>query len=159
MSRGVTGGKRDREAKRDRRKQDKADRLQRNREEAARQRSDGENPDQIDALGTQSLPAVDLADVVIGVPARPAREPLTPAKLFVGGLSADTTSDDLRVVFSNFGAVTDVNVVRDRSSGRSRGFGFVTFEKWADADEAMKQIHGREFDGRRLQVNRAEERP
>ena len=156
MSRGITGNKREREAKRDRRKQDKADRLQRNRDEAARQRSDGGEDDQVDASGAQSLPLVDLANVVIGVPAFPEREPLAPPKLFVGGLSEATTADELRIAFSNFGKVSDARLIRDRTTGRSRGFGFVTFENWADADEAIKHMDGQELDGRRLKVNRAE---
>jgi len=156
MSRGITGNKRDREAKRDRRKQDKADRLQRNRDEAARQRSDTGNDDQVEVSGPQSLPIVDLADVVIAVPAHPGREPLIPAKLFVGGLGDEATATELRIAFASLGSVRDATVIRDRSSGRSRGFGFVTFEKWADADEAVKQMDGRDVDGRRLKVNRAE---
>jgi RNA recognition motif-containing protein len=156
MSRGTTGNKRDREAKRDRRKLDKADRLQRNRDDAARERPGTGDDGQVEAVGPQSPPPVDLADVATAVPADPAREPLTLAKLFVGGLSHDMTPDELRIAFSNFGRVTDTKVVRDPSSGRSRGFGFVTFEKWADADEAIKQMHDRELDGRRLKVNRAE---
>jgi len=157
VSRGFTGGKREREANRARRKRDKAERLRHNREQRGPNGSpSGEvSPDGGMGLDTQ-LPPVELDDVVIGVPVRPKREPLTPAKLFVGGLSRDTTTEDLQVAFSNFGKVVDAVVISDRATGRSRGFGFVTFEKHADADEAIKQLHGRELDGRPLKVNRAE---
>ncbi len=154
MTRGTTGGKREREANRDRRKQDKADRLRKNREpEPGAAGGDGVA---IDASGLAPLPAGDLADVVSEVAAGSKHEPLTPAKLFVGGLSWDTTSDELQVAFSNFGKVTDASVICDQSTGRSRGFGFVTFAKHADADEAIKGMNGRELDGRPLKVNRAE---
>lgn len=156
MSRGVSGGKREREAKRQRRKQDKADRLQKNRELAANGGPPGGDDIALDASSPQSLPLVDIEDVVIGVAPRPKREPLTPAKLFVGGLSWETTTQELQIAFSNFGRVTDAAVICDRSTGRSRGFGFVTFEKHVDADEAIKQMDGRELDGRPLKVNRAE---
>jgi hypothetical protein len=160
VSRGFTGGKREREANRARRKRDKVERLRHNREQA------GSAPASDDPLGLaaldpslaegSALPPVDLADVVIGVASRPKREPLTPAKLFVGGLSRDTTTEDLQMAFSNFGKIVDAVVINDRNTGRSRGFGFVTFEKHADADEAIKQLHGKELDGRPLKVNRAE---
>ena len=106
-------------------------------------------------MATQ-LPEVALEDVVIGVAARPKTESLGPAKLFIGGLSWDTTTEDLRSAFSNFGNIVDAVVISDRGTGRSRGFGFVTFEKRLDADEAVKQMNGRELDGRALKVNRAE---
>jgi len=162
VSRGFTGGKREREANRARRKRDKVERLRQNREQGGNP-SSGDDPSAdpaadpllLDAYGV-ALPPVDLADVVIGVAARPKREPLTPAKLFVGGLSRDTTTEDLQVAFSNFGKVIDAVVINDRNTGRSRGFGFVTYEKHAEADEAIKQLHGRELDGRPLKVNRAE---
>ena len=156
MRHGTTGGKRDREAKRDRRKVEKADRLQRNRDDAARQRTSGEETNPTDSTGPAPLAPVDLADVVIGVAPRPQRESLAAAKLYVGGLSWDTTSDELQIAFSNFGKVVEAKVVVDRSTGRSRGFGFVTFESHAQADEAIAQMNGRELDGRPLRVNRAE---
>jgi len=152
----VVRGKREREARRDQRKRDKADRLRRNREQAADQRSGGGEDDSIEANSQIPVSPVSLAEVVIAVAQRPKRESLTPAKLFVGGLSWDITAEELRGAFSNFGKVTDVQIVHDRSTGRSRGFGFVTFEKHADADEAVKHLDGRELDGRPIEVNRAE---
>src|SRR4051812_23644549 len=156
MNARVIRGKRDREARRDQRKRDKADRLRRNRAHSADEPSGGGEDQSIEASTQASLPPVELAEVVIGVAQRPKREPLTPAKLFVGGLGWDITPEELRGAFSNFGNVTDVQILRDRATGRSRGFGFVTFEKHADADQAIKHMDGRELDGRSIKVNRAE---
>lgn len=79
-------------------------------------------------------------------------------KLFVGGLSWDTTDDSLRVAFEEFGPVTDAKVITDRDTGRSRGFGFVTFSESGDAEAAMSAMDGTELDGRRIRVNEAENR-
>ena len=153
MNRGYSGGKRQREAERDRKKKEKEERLRHNRE----LRSQGIEPGApMEAPETQ--PEVKLEDVVISVAPRPRRSISGPTKLFVGGLSWDTTTDDLRAAFSKFGTIVDVAVVPDRATGRSRGFGFVTFENPDQADEAVKQMHGAELDGRTLKVNRAEAR-
>ncbi len=104
------------------------------------------------------LPEVRLEDVVLGVPRRPDREEMGPVKLFVGGLSWDTTTEGLRAAFSKIGPLADCIVITDRDTGRSRGFGFVTFEIARDADQAVQQMHGAELDGRTLKVNRAEAR-
>jgi cold-inducible RNA-binding protein len=79
-------------------------------------------------------------------------------KLFVGGLSWDTTDDSLRTAFQEFGPVTDAKVITDRDTGRSRGFGFVTYSEDANADAAMSSMDGAELDGRRVRVNEAENR-
>ena len=79
-------------------------------------------------------------------------------KLFVGGLSWNTTDEGLRSAFEVFGAVSESKVITDRDSGRSRGFGFVTFDEEADADEAIDKMNGSELDGRTLNVNVAQER-
>lgn len=79
-------------------------------------------------------------------------------KLFVGGLSWGTDSDGLRTAFEQFGEVTDSAVISDRETGRSRGFGFVTFANAADADNAIQGMNGKELDGRSLNVNEAKER-
>ena len=80
-------------------------------------------------------------------------------KLFVGGLSWNTSDEDLRRAFEEFGAVADAKVITDRDSGRSRGFGFVTMENSDDAATAMKEMDGADLDGRSLRVNEANERP
>jgi RNA recognition motif-containing protein len=101
---------------------------------------------------------VKLEDVVIGVAQQPRRNTTGPVKLFVGGLSWNTTGDDLRSVFGNFGQIEDATVLMDRATGRSRGFGFVTFAKADDAVQAVKRMNGAELDGRTLKVNNAEAR-
>lgn len=80
-------------------------------------------------------------------------------KLFVGGLSWDTTEDGLREAFGRFGETSDVKVVLDRDSGRSRGFGFVSFADPAAAAQAMKEMDGQQLDGRAIRVNEANDRP
>jgi cold-inducible RNA-binding protein len=79
-------------------------------------------------------------------------------KLFVGSLSWNTTDDDLRRAFETFGEVTDAKVISDRETGRSRGFGFVTFGEGDHADTAVKQMNGSMLDGRSINVNEAQER-
>lgn len=79
-------------------------------------------------------------------------------KLFVGGLAWATDDNGLRTAFERYGTVTDAKVIMDRDTGRSRGFGFVTFNTTDEADEARRQLDGQELDGRRIRVNEANER-
>ena len=79
-------------------------------------------------------------------------------KLFVGGLSWGTTDDGLREAFERFGTVIEAKVITDRDTGRSRGFGFVTFEADGDATNAMSEMDGSELDGRQVRVNEAQDR-
>lgn len=79
-------------------------------------------------------------------------------RIFVGGLSYNTTSDGLREAFEAIGQVTDAAIVTDRETGRSRGFGFVEMENDALADAAIEQLNGTNLDGRTLTVNAARER-
>ncbi|KIJ67533.1 hypothetical protein HYDPIDRAFT_149199, partial [Hydnomerulius pinastri MD-312] len=81
------------------------------------------------------------------------------AKVYVGNLSWNTTDDTLHQAFSEFGQVTDSIVMKDRETGRSRGFGFVTFNSSAEAEAAIAGLHEQELDGRRLKVNLANARP
>ena len=76
--------------------------------------------------------------------------------LYVGNLSYDTSADDLRTAFSQYGTVTSASVISDRDTGRSRGFGFV--EMSDGAEEAVKALNGAELQGRRLTVNEARPR-
>ena len=77
-------------------------------------------------------------------------------KIFVGNLSYDCTDNDLHSFFSEHGDIEDAVVITDRESGRSRGFGFVTFKTDVDAESAIKDLHGKEFMGRDVTVRRAE---
>ncbi|MGH7392522.1 MAG: RNA recognition motif domain-containing protein [Candidatus Rokuibacteriota bacterium] len=76
-------------------------------------------------------------------------------KLFVGGLSFNTSSDRLREVFSAAGAVVSATVVTDRDTGRSRGFGFVEMETAEEAQQAVSRFDGQDVDGRRIKVETA----
>jgi cold-inducible RNA-binding protein len=82
-----------------------------------------------------------------------------PKKLFVGGLSWNTSDDGLRESFAAFGDVTDAKVITDRETGRSRGFGFVTFGSDEDAKKAAAALDGSNLDGRTIRVNEAEDKP
>ena len=79
-------------------------------------------------------------------------------KVFVGGLSWNTDDHGLRAYFEQCGDVQDAKVILDRDSGRSRGFGFVTFSSDSEAQAAIDQLNGSELDGRTLNVNEARER-
>ncbi|MEE8410515.1 MAG: RNA-binding protein [Myxococcota bacterium] len=79
-------------------------------------------------------------------------------KLFVGGLSWDTSDDGLLQAFQRFGDVTEAKVITDRDTGRSRGFGFVTFANPGDADNAKSEMDGTELDGRSIKVDEAQEK-
>lgn len=80
------------------------------------------------------------------------------SKLFVGGLSWDTNNDGLAAAFEPFGEVNEAIVITDRETGRSRGFGFVTFADAASAKEAIAEMDGSSLDGRNINVNEARER-
>jgi len=79
-------------------------------------------------------------------------------RLYVGNLSFNSGADALRTAFSEFGEVTDVHLVSDRTTGQSRGFGFVTMGSSSAAVNAIAQLNGTVLDGRALKVNEAEER-
>lgn len=79
-------------------------------------------------------------------------------KLFVGGLAWATDDQGLREAFEEYGEVTDAKVITDRDTGRSRGFGFVTFADVASVDEAVEQMNGAQLDGRTLNVDVARDR-
>lgn len=80
-------------------------------------------------------------------------------KLFVGGLSWGTDDHGLREAFEAHGEVTEAKVINDRETGRSRGFGFVTFASEASAQAAMQAMDGTMLDGRTVRVNEAENKP
>jgi RNA recognition motif-containing protein len=87
------------------------------------------------------------------------REKIMGNRLYVGNLSFNATNDSLRSAFASSGEVTDVHVVTDRETGRSRGFGFVTMGNANEAAAAIAAMNGAMLDGRELRVNEAEERP
>lgn len=83
-------------------------------------------------------------------------------KLYVGNLPWTLTNDSLKELFAHIGDVAEAIVITDRASGRSKGFGFVTFVKDEDAEKAVSEMHEKEVEGRKIIVNVArprEERP
>ncbi len=80
-------------------------------------------------------------------------------KLYVGNLPYSTTGEELTGVFAAFGEVASANVIQDRDTGRSRGFGFVEMPNDAEANAAIEDLHGKDYNGRNLIVNEARPRP
>ncbi|KAL6643607.1 hypothetical protein ACP70R_018373 [Stipagrostis hirtigluma subsp. patula] len=80
------------------------------------------------------------------------------SKLFVGGLSYGTDDHSLKEAFSNYGEVVEARIILDRDSGRSRGFGFVTYTSSEDASAAITAMDGQDLNGRKIRVNHATER-
>lgn len=76
-------------------------------------------------------------------------------KLYVGGIPYSTTEDALRQYFSQAGEVSSVAIIMDRTTNRSKGFGFVEYTNDADAQNAISMFHGKDFEGRKLTVNEA----
>ncbi len=82
--------------------------------------------------------------------------------MYVGNLPFGVTEEELKTVFSEFGKVESVNIITDKFSGRSKGFGFVEMPDNSEADKAIKALNGTEFKGRNIRVNQArprEDRP
>jgi heterogeneous nuclear ribonucleoprotein A1/A3 len=79
-------------------------------------------------------------------------------KLFVGGLSWGITDEDLKKAFESFGEIKEAKVITERDSGRSRGFGFVTYERDEDAKAAISKMNGTSLEGRNIVVNEAQEK-
>ena len=76
-------------------------------------------------------------------------------KIFIGGLSYNVTEDDLRQAFECFGQVASANVIKDKQSGRSKGFGFVEMPVQAEAQSAIAALNGQALKGRTITVNEA----
>ena len=83
-------------------------------------------------------------------------------RLYVGNLSFQTTETSLQDAFAQYGSVTDVKIMMENGTGRSRGFGFVTMGSSSEGTGAIEALHGKDLDGRDLTVNEArprEDRP
>lgn len=76
-------------------------------------------------------------------------------KLYVGNLSFNTSTQDLSELFGSVGTVESTNIIEDRETGRSRGFGFVEMATKEEGETAIAQLNGKEVDGRELKVNEA----
>jgi len=79
-------------------------------------------------------------------------------KIYVGNLAYQTTSEDLSQLFGQMGEVVSASVIQDRETGRSRGFGFVEMTNADEAEQAIEQLNGSDFQGRNLTVNEARPR-
>ena len=79
-------------------------------------------------------------------------------KLYVGNLSFNTSAEDLETTFGAFGTVQSANLIEERDTGRSRGFGFVEMSSADEAQAAIASLDGKEMDGRSLKVNEAKPR-
>jgi len=79
-------------------------------------------------------------------------------KLYVGNLPFSATEDSVRNLFSAHGSVEKVSLINDRDTGRPRGFGFIEMSN-ADASRAMQELNGKDFDGRPLKINEAQDKP
>jgi RNA recognition motif-containing protein len=150
MSRGnYSQGKRRREAEKARKKKDKA--LRKSKRER--------DPNEDDIGSTEEVVGnlLSIEEVMQQLENRSApRKPTSiPSRLFVGGLSWDTTEAMLQETFVNFGPLIEVVIVKDRDTGDSRGFGFVTMADRKDASRAIKALNNTELDGRRIEVNAA----
>lgn len=78
--------------------------------------------------------------------------------IYVGNLSFDATEDDIQQAFAEHGEVSSVNIIKDRETGRSRGFGFVEMPDGAQAKEAIEKVNLTEIAGRSVTVNEAKPR-
>ena len=78
-------------------------------------------------------------------------------KLYVGNLSFDVADEELEAAFSEFGEIVSATVVRDRISGRSRGFGFVEYADEESAEKAKSSLNGKEIKGRAIRIDDARE--
>jgi len=76
-------------------------------------------------------------------------------KLYIGNLAFSITQEMLKEAFTSFGEIEDCTLVQDRETGRSRGFGFVTFVNDEDADKALSEMNGKELEGRAIKVSEA----
>lgn len=77
------------------------------------------------------------------------------SKIYVGNFSYGVTEEELNELFSQYGAIQELNLIKDRETGRSRGFAFITYDSQKNAENAITSVNGIEFKGRNLTVNMA----
>ena len=153
----TTPSKRARENKKARKKREKEERRWQKREEGT---------GGIEVVAAEDLrthPVKSVEEIMAGLSsgggrAAPASAASIPTKLFVGGLSYDTDNEGLRKAFAEHGDVVEAVVVNDPSTGRSRGFGFVTLASHKDASRVIKAMDGARLDGRAIAVDVANDR-
>jgi hypothetical protein len=147
LARGRHSDKRRREADKARKREEKAERRRRNRED---------NPGgeiRIATVEEIQVAAMQAPIRVEGVERPPPRESSGPScRLFVGGLSDDIGTEELRALFATHGEVVDASVATDRGTGESRGFGFVTMADRKVAAKVVGELDGQSHGGRILHV-------
>ena len=79
--------------------------------------------------------------------------------IYVGNLSYKVNEDDLKQLFEEYGEVSSVNLISDKYTGQSKGFGFVVIENAEEAAKAIEELNGREVDNREMKVNEARPKP
>jgi RNA recognition motif-containing protein len=159
MGRGSnTQAKRRREAERDRKKQEKQERAKERRADSPGGIEIGSVADIQSAAYNTNVQEVREDGIVFNDRQGSSGASGPPCRLFVGGLSWDTTADDLRKVFEDVGTVVDASIVLDRDTGDSRGFGFVTMADRRAATKAVRDLSGYELDGRNIRIDIATER-
>lgn len=79
-------------------------------------------------------------------------------KLFIGNISWKSTEEDLRKQFGRFGTIADLKLIEDKETGKSRGFGFISYEDRREGEIAIREMDGAELNGRQLRVSEAQER-
>jgi hypothetical protein len=147
--------RRQREAQQQRKQREKQERRMAQREQG---RSEPEIVSAEDIIGR--LPSINDAMRAIEQGATTPRSVASiPCRLFVGGLGSSISEAELREAFGAFGVIADAVILKDRGTGQSRGFGFVTMENRKDANRAIEELNGAELNGRRLAVNVATDRP
>ena len=76
--------------------------------------------------------------------------------IYIGNLSQDTTADKLRALFTEFGEIEEIKIIKDRFSGQSKGYGFIEMPSNSEADQAIKALNGKQFDGNFIKVKPAD---
>jgi RNA recognition motif-containing protein len=152
-----SAGKRQRENDKQKKKRDKMERRRTNQSGG----TDGipiATVEELQGVGLASPEEVVEALQAGGTAGAPVRSAGVPMRLFVGGLSWDTSELQLQELFEAHGSVQEAVIVKDRDTGDSRGFGFVTMADRRDAAKAIREVNGMEFDRRTLVVKQATER-
>jgi RNA recognition motif-containing protein len=153
-----TQAKRQREAERDRKKREKQERARERRADGGSGVAIGSVSDIQSAAFNERVEGVLADGTVLNGRENGMASSGQPCRLFVGGLSWDTSADDLRKTFETIGAVVDVVLVLDRDTGDSRGFGFVTMADRRAAAKAVRELSGFELDGKNIRIDIATER-
>jgi RNA recognition motif-containing protein len=153
-----TQAKRRREAERDRKKQEKQERAKERRADSPGGVEIGSVADIQSAAFNEHVEGVLEDGTILNGREHEGHSSGPPCRLFVGGLSWETTADDLRKTFEDVGTVVDAVIVLDRDTGDSRGFGFVTMADRRAATKAVRDLSGFELDGRSIRIDIATER-